>query len=237
MRHQRDRHRLRAAASSGAVDVDRDAAVLRDRRHRALVEPDELDRRREPVGDRLERRDRDSRPHPLCLDLVVGEREPRQDVAAGALEEDAFAAGRRADDAAQRPREVGRVDVHVVAGRDGMAAVADERRDRRLVGAARLQGRHLGVDELVRVPAEDRAAVRAARGALAPVDGDVGGPPGPRRRARARAARRRAAPPRRSCPGSRARTRRRRTARPRRARRRSRRGAGRRSGRGVCGSS
>ena len=51
-------------------------------------------------------------------DFVVGEREPRQDVAAGALEEDAFAAGRRADDAAQRPREVGRVDVHVVAGRD-----------------------------------------------------------------------------------------------------------------------
>ena len=60
------------------------------------------------------------------------------------------------DEAAHRPREVGGVAEHIPAAGDRVAAVADERRDRRLVGPTRLQHRELRVDELVGVPAEHR---------------------------------------------------------------------------------
>ena len=63
----------------------------------------------------------------------------REHVAGRPLEVDALAAADRSHDVAQRAREIGGVDVHVVARRDGMAAEADEGRDRRLVRAAGLQ--------------------------------------------------------------------------------------------------
>ena len=108
----------------------------------------------------------------------VREGDLRQHVAARTLEEDSLAAGDGAHDVAQRPGEVGRVDVHVVTRRDGMAAVVDHRRDDALVRAAELERRDLVVDQRVGVPAEDRRPVGSA---LAAVDSELGVPHPPHR--------------------------------------------------------
>ena len=158
----------------GGIRLLEAAPIPRDRRHRALLLGQDGDGAAEAVGDCLERGKAEARSHAARLVLRVGEGELRQDVAGGALEVHALAAGHRPDDVAHRPGEVGGVDVHVVARRHGMAAETDERRDHRLVRAPRLQHRDLVVHELVGVPAEDRAAVVAPGRALAAVDGEVG---------------------------------------------------------------
>ena len=123
------------------------------------------------IGERVQRLERDPPAEALGLALVLRERHARQDVAGRALQEDALAAGHAPDEAPQRTREVGRVDVHVVAGRHGMAAEADQRRDAALVRAAQLQRSDLSIELQLGVPAEDGSDRR--RRALAAVDGLV----------------------------------------------------------------
>ena len=137
--------------------------------------------RREAPRERVERLDPEPGAHQLRLALVVREGDLRQDVAACTLEEHDLAARDATHDVAQRPREVGGVDVHVVAGRDRMAAVVDRRRDDALVGTAELERGDLVVDRLVRVPTEDRRPVRRP---LPAVDGELGVPDAPHRAGR-----------------------------------------------------
>ena len=174
VRHERDRHGLARGGERGRFrGLLEAAAVARDRRHRAFLLRHDADLPAEPVGDRLERGEPEPRPHAPRLVLGVRERELRQHVPGGALEEDAFPARDGAHDVAHRAGEVRRVDVHVVARGDRVAPEPDERGDRGLVPAPRLEHRHLVVDQLVRVPPEDGAAVVAVRGALAAIDGQV----------------------------------------------------------------
>ncbi len=115
------------------------------------------------------------------------ERLERDDVARAALQEDALAARPRAHALAQRADEVGRRLGHVGADHDGMRRERDDGAD----GAAGLvvDANHgdVAVALLVRVPAQDRAALVP----LPAVDGDPLGDRAPEPEAR------RAGPPRR----------------------------------------
>ena len=79
---------------------------------------------------------------------------------------------------AERAREVGGVAGKVHPHRDGVAAVADERRDRALVPAPQLQRDHLAVDQAVDAPAVHDRAVGPA---LPPVHREVDLADAPRR--------------------------------------------------------
>ncbi len=133
------------------------------------------------VGQRVHRLDRQPLAHAHGLRLVLAERAPRQHVAGRSLEEHALAADHPADRQAERGRVVAGVRGDVHACGDGVAAEADDGRDRGVVGTARLQRHHLAVEQAVGPPAVHDVAVGAA---LAAVDVDVDGAraPGDRRR-------------------------------------------------------
>ena len=174
MRQQRDRDRLAHRGERRRLARLDAAAVARDRRDGAFL----LGHDRRP--GRLNRSATASsaaRPSRVPIRCASTSESVKANfgstLPAGTLEEDALAARHRSHDVAHRTGEVGRVDVHVVSGRDGVAAEADDRGDRRLVRPAHLQDGHLVVDELVGVPPENRAAVVAVRGPLAPVDREL----------------------------------------------------------------
>ena len=145
------------------------------------------------------------------LGLVGAERAPRQHVARRALEEDALAAHHAPQRDAQGGRVVARVRRHVHAGGDGVAAEADDGRDRAAISPAGLQRDHLPVDQPVGTPAVDDVAVGSA---LATVDVDVDRARAPRDRGRLQRVPRPAARRRRPRPPAAARTRPRRRRRP-----------------------
>ena len=101
VRQQRDGDGLaRGRECRRLAALDELPAVAGDRRHRALLLRDDADLAAEPVGDRLQRRETEPRPHPARLVLGVREGELRQHVPACALEEDALAARDGAHDVA-----------------------------------------------------------------------------------------------------------------------------------------